>query len=311
VALSAGRAGVEPRAEGGYTGVVSGTGDGKDTAGLTPGQWEQRLEGAAAEPQRLAEVLEQLDREMRQENTWLHENPEPGGVLRLVLRFLGRDDDDDLVGLGRRIDGELRAERALERRYRGWQSGEEALDRVYPYIKDFPGEVRACADGLQFPGFLKFKGVADTGTVHEAVAVYLNERFPGRDPANFRLCFVKDRGRLIIKRVFRKELPRRRERPSTARAVLIELVDDLCPGRECIRELVVDNAANVATRQRLLLSRDTGEGTVYRLRTDGRVEDTPLGKLMLRLARELGLKPGDFRLRLLPYGILEIRLAVG
>ncbi len=282
----------------------------EDISGLTPEQWEKRLEQAAGDPDNLGRLLQELKTEMSGENTWLHENPTPGKVFSLVFHFLGRD-DDDLRRLGRRIDEELSAERDLKRRYRGWLPGEDAQDRLFLYVKDFPGEISPSPDGLQFEGFLKYKGVAAHGSLREVFAFYLNERFPGRDPANFYLSFDSRTGALVIKRVYKMELPRRRAGPTAARAVLAELVADVCDSVEQIESIVVDNAANIETRKALVRARHGDDGVVYEPIQDARVEQTPLGHLMLKLAHELRLDPKDFSIRVMPFGVLEIVLPVG
>jgi hypothetical protein len=281
----------------------------QDISGLTPEQWERRLEQAAGDPQELGRVLKKLEAEMRGENTWLHENPTPGKVLSLVLRFIGRD-DDDLRRLDRKLDTELSDERELKRRYRGWLPGESAQDRLFSYVKDFAGEIGPSPNGLQFEGFLKYKGVSAHGSLHEVFAFYLNRRFPGRDPANFQLSFDSRTGALVIKRVYKMELPRPPRGPSAARAVLAELAADVCGSVGKIKSLVVDNAANIETRKALMRARHTEDGVVYEPIPGAEVEKTPLGHMMQKLAKELDLKPGDFSIRVMPFGVLEIVLPV-
>ncbi len=280
----------------------------QSVTGLTPQEWEKRLKRAASDPQALEKVLQELDREMRQEKTWLHENPSPGKLLSLVFRFIGHD-DKDFGHLGQRINEELEWEKTLKRRYRGWLPGEEALDRLFPYLKDFMGTVSPCTDGIGFEGFLKFKGVYK-GSESEVFTFYLNERFPGRDPANFHLLFDPANGSLVIKRVYRMELPSLPKGPSTARAILAEMIHDICPTMDKIESIVVDNAANLDTRKALIHPRHTDDGVVYELTHGASVERTPLGHLMLKLSEELGMSHTGFSIRVTSFGILEIKLGV-
>ena len=275
-------------------------------SGLTPEQWERRLERAAADPEALRSEIARLEREMRRESSWLHENPVSDGVLGLVLGFLsGRG--DDYRALGKQIEQELFAERNLKNRYRSWMPGETPLDRIFPYIKGFPGRVERCDEGIVFDGFIKFRGVARACAENQAVALFLNERFPGREPANFLLGFVHSSGHLVIKRVFRKEIPPRHGSGSSARKIVRELADMIVPSRGEITALEVDNAANRATRKALLRHVPDADPS-YVLVSDPRPEHTPLGRMMLKLAAELGGIPGRFALSVDRYGVLKITL---
>jgi len=280
-----------------------------DVAGLEPEEWERRLEAAAADPEALASVLSGLDHEIRQEKTWLHDNPSPGPLLRIILGFLGDDEDEDLERLGEQITAELQHERALWERYRPWRPGEDHLERLYPFIKDFHGEIALEEDGLQFPGFTRHGGVAG-GPDPEAMALFLSDRFPGRIPASFHVAFHRRDGEIVIKRVFKRELPRVEGITTVGRAVTAELIRRVAPGLERIRELVVDNAANQQTR-RLLLRHQPGSGRASFTPAPGAdVAATPLGHFMVELARELGLVPGELRMEIRAYGLLRLELDV-
>ncbi len=89
-----------------------------DVTGLTPQQWATKLEEVVEDRDRLQAVLGDLDREMRQEKSWIHEHPEPSGVVATLLSFFGRSDDDDVEALGKQLKGELNYERSLRERYR-------------------------------------------------------------------------------------------------------------------------------------------------------------------------------------------------
>jgi len=278
-------------------------------SGRTPAEWEGLLEEAADRPERLAELLDSLEIEIRQETSFLHEKAEPGNLFTIILDFFGLPEDSDYERLARKIKSELEAERSLKRRYRSWLPGEDVLERLFPFIKNFNGEVREHSGGLQFEGFLKFKGIGRCAR-SEVYTLYLSERFPGRDPANFHLLFDEAKGELVIKRVYRKELPRI-DRPTTAaRAVLTEMIRDIVPASSDIRTIVVDHAANVETRQALIVSRRDGAEVSFELDPGGDPAATPLGNLMTKLAVELGLEPGAFRLEILAYGVLKIELAI-
>jgi hypothetical protein len=278
-------------------------------SGLTPEEWESRLEEATDRPDRLAKILKELDHEMRQERTWLHENPEPGDLFKTILEFLGRPEDDDLERLGSQIRSEIQKERWLKERYRSWLPGEVYLDRLFRYLKDFGGEVSRDDSGLQFPGFLKYKGIRRE-IKDEVFAFYLSERFPGRDPANFHVAFDASNGDLLIKRVYKVELPVLDGMTTVGRAVLSELIRDVVPSPSDIRAFVVDNAANISTRQALIGSRKKGNSVVYEPRPDCNVASTPLGNLMLKLALEMGLTPGGFHFEVRPFGMLRIELDI-
>jgi hypothetical protein len=281
----------------------------KEVSGLTPADWENRLEKAASDPRRLAELLAELEGEISREHTFLHDDPEPDTLLSLILDFFGLPDDNDFEGLGKRIEAELAAERWLKKRYRSWLPGEEVLDRIFPYIKNFGADVREERSGLQFPGFLKYKGIR-WGKTSEAYVLYLSERFPGREPANFHLLYAPAEEKLVIKRVYRKELPRIEGIASSARAVLTEMAADIVPSLPAVRALLVDNAANVETRRALISSRRDGDDVVFALRPDAEPAATPLGNLMVKLARELGLVPGRFSCQVCAFGMLKIELGL-
>ncbi len=276
-------------------------------AGLTPDQWEERLDSVSDEPEKLAAALEQLEQEMRQEDTWVHDNPTPGPIFKAIFRFFSRE-DDRLEALGEKIHSELHAERRLKDRYRGWLPGEVPTDRLFSYLKDFGGEVHPDEEGVQFEGFLKYKGL-HRGTTVDAFTFFLNDRFPGRDPANFHLSYLPAFGELVIKRVYKMELPRRKGK-SAARAVLAEMVDEIVLDRSTIRSLVVDNAANIETRQAFLRVTRTEDDVKYEIRARVDPAKTPLGHLMLKMAARLGLKPGDFTSKVNQFGVLKISLPV-
>jgi len=280
-----------------------------DLSGLTPEEWESRLEEAADQPDRLAGILKELDHEMRQEKTWLHENPEPGDLFSTILEFLGRPEDDDLERLGSEIRSELQKERWLKKRYRSWLPGEVHLDRLFRYLKDFGGEVRRDDGGLQFPGFLKYKGIRRKSK-DEVFVFYLSERFPGRNPANFHVAFDASNGDLLFKRAYKKELRVLDGMTTVGRAVLSELIREVVPSLSDIRAFVADNAANIRTRQALIASRKKGNSVVYEPRPDCDVASTPLGNLMSKLALEMGLTPGGFHLEVRPFGMLHIELDI-
>ncbi len=281
----------------------------ENVSGRTPAEWEKLLEEAADHPERLGALLKELESEISQETTFLHENPEPDNLFAIILDFFGVPDDDDYERLAQTIKAELQAERRLKRRYRTWLPGEEVLDRLFPFIKNFSGEVREERSGLQFEGFLKFKGIR-RDTTSEVYALYLSERFPGRDPANFHILFDGAEGDLVIKRVYRMELPRLEGTVTAARAVLAELIRDIVPALSDIRTIVVDNAANRETRRAMISSRNEEGSASFELTPGADPAATPLGRLMGQLALELGLAPGAFRAEILAYGVLKIELSI-
>lgn len=282
--------------------------DGK--AGLTPAQWHDRLEQAAEDPAALAAELAELEREMKSERSWLHHNPSPDGLLRGLIDFFLDDKDDDYERLARKVRSELHREAQLTERFRSWTQGEDPRERLFPYLKDFGEKVHQDPTGLQFPGFIKYKGVKE-GQAREAYVFYLNERFPGRDPANFHVEFRPDTGEVVLKRIYRMELPRIQGITTPARAVLAEMIRELAPDPAAIRQFEVDNAANIRTRQTLLESHEEGGIGVFEPRPGVDVAATPLGHLMEKLARELDLVPGEFTCHLLPFGMLRVELGIG
>ena len=277
-------------------------------AGLTPQEWEDHLESVADNPEKLQAALEALNHEMHQETSWVHENPTPGPLFKAVFRFFGKN-DGDLEDLGHQIKDELHAERRLQDRYRGWLPGEEWCDRLFPYLKEFAGEVHQESAGLQFEGFTKYQGI-ERKLKTAVFAFFLNERFPGRAPANFHMSFNAEDGELVIERVYKMELPRPPEGPSVSRLVMAELVADLVPKLNDLKKLVVDNAANVETRQALIEARPDSEGVNYEPILGANVDATPLGYLMRKFATELGLESGDFVIRVNRYGVLKIILPI-
>jgi hypothetical protein len=277
--------------------------DAEAAAGLTPAMWRTRLEQAASDPDALAQQLRELKREIRNEHSFLESIPSPDGLLERVLSFFQDKEDHDYQRLGRRIEEELRHEKQVVKRYRGWKPGEDWEDRLFLYLKDFAGEVKPDPDGVQFPGFDKFAGHNIGRFTRESYVLFLNQRFPGREPANFHVMFRERTGELVIKRVYKKELPRYEGRSSAARAVLAEMIKGIVPDLSRIREFDIDNAANRETRQ-VLLAADSQDAALAQL------EQTPLGYLMKQLALELGLTPGAFRYHLMPFDMIRIELGM-
>ena len=277
-------------------------------SGVTPQQWRERLERAAGNPETLAAEFSELEKEMRSERSSLHSNPSPDGLLRSVMSFLLDDKDDDYERLAKKIKSELARENRLLEQYRSWKPGEDYEDRLFLYVKDFGGKLQPDEKGVQFPGFVKYQGIHTTDTQTESYIFYLNEKFPGRDPANFHLVFIPETGEVIIKRVYRMELPRLKGDASPARAVLSEMVHEIVPDLALITEFEVDNAANIKTRQALLEpGKEMGE---FDAKADADVEKTPIGHLMKKLSTELGLTPGEFKVHALPFGMLRIEMFV-
>jgi hypothetical protein len=283
----------------------------EEVSGLAPEGWEARLRLAADRPAKLAAVLADLEQEMRQEKNWLHDNPEPSNLVASVLAFFGKG-DRDVERLAAAIQDELRAERYLKERYRAWLPGEDHLDVLFPYLKGFGERVSSDATGLQFPGFGKYEGVRRGRRDSESWLFYISDRFPGRDPANFHVWFVHATGELLVKRAYKKELPRIEGISTVGRAVLAEMIRGLVRDLRHIRQLEVDNAANQATRDALVVSGAGGDGAEYGLRQGVDAARTPLGHLMLALAAELGLRAHlPFRLFLGSFGTLRMELSVG
>jgi hypothetical protein len=275
----------------------------EDVAGLTPAVWRTRLEQAVSDPDALAGRLRELEEEIRNEHSFLESIPSPDGLLERVLDFFLDTEDHDYERLSRKIAAELRHEKQVFKRYRGWKPGEDWEDRLFLYLKDFPGEVEADPQGVQFPGFDKYAGRNSGRSTRESYVLFLNRRFPGRDPANFHVLFRERTGELVIKRVYKKELPRYEGRSSAARAVLAEMIKEVVPDLSLIREFDIDNAANRETRQALLAGDAQNNNDV-------RPEETPLGYLMKQLAIELGLTPGEFRYHIMPFEMIRIELGM-
>ncbi|OGQ85365.1 MAG: hypothetical protein A2289_01400 [Deltaproteobacteria bacterium RIFOXYA12_FULL_58_15] len=279
-----------------------------DVTGLTPQQWATKLEEVVEDRDRLQAVLGDLDREMRQEKSWIHEHPEPSGVVATLLSFFGRSDDDDVEALGKQLKGELNYERSLRERYRSWKPGEKYDDLIFPFVKDFAAPVQPDDSGLQFPGYLKLKGVR-RGKTLEMWVFYISERFPGREPANFHVFFDPRNGELIIKRVYKMDLPAIEGIAAVGRSVLEGMIRELTDVTT-IREIEIDNAANVATREALMTSCKRGDGVHFCVKDGADAAKTPLGHLMKKLSVELGLEPGNFRIFAQPYGMLRLELSV-
>lgn len=277
-----------------------------NVAGMTPEEWETRLETAASSETLLQQVLAELEREIGQERTWLHDNPSPAGVLVAVLEFFGQPLDTDLAALGSRIKAELQRERRLRKRYRSWHQGETWGDRLAPYLKGFAGEVGVANDGLQFPGFTKYVGIAG-GSI---VSFWLSRRFPGRDPANFHVTSDAKDGTVVLKRIYRMELPTIDRVTTVGRAILAEMIRALVSDLRTIRRLVIDNAANTETRSALLNSRRGDGGVTLEAVRGADASRTLLGHLMIRLAEELGMIPGKLVFAVLPFGMLRLELPV-
>lgn len=278
-------------------------------AGRAPEEWEARLEQAAKGLMKLDDVLSELGQEINSEHSWLEDNPAPSTLVRMFLEFVGGV-DRDRGQFEEQIKREITHERSLVRRYRTWKPGESWQDRLHMYLKEFPAEVKADGEGLQFPGFIKYKGTYRSDSGGQAFACYLNERFPGRDPANFYVTFDAASGELVLKRIYKKELPRVDGKHSASRAVLRELVRDIADPVSSIRQIEVDNVANQKTRKELMIVEKTDGRTTFSARPGADVDGTPLGYLMRTLALELGLVPGELHVFVQPFGIIRIELDV-
>ncbi len=281
----------------------------QDVTGLTPAQWRDRLERAAQDEGALAQVLRQLDQEMNQERAWLHDNPSPGRALRAVLRVLGGSEQWNIQQLAGQLKAELQQERALERRYRLWLPDEDRVARLLPYLSQFEGQVRPDDGGLQVVGFRKYKGL-HLAPHAEAFVFYLSERFSRREPANFHLSYDASTGCLGIERAFKRELPSIPGVRAIGRAVLCEMARGIVPELDALRAIRIDNATNAATREALVLRLEEGGSVRFRVRRSADADATPLGHLMRKLAADLGLTTGRFRLQLRAYGVLRISLEV-
>lgn len=280
-----------------------------DVSGLTPNQWRIRLDEVSKDPVKLSAALVEMEREMKQERSWIHDAPTTEPLMKSIISFFLDDDDDDYVRLGRTIREELAREDRLKDLFRSWMPDENYMDRLFLYVKDFAGNILPDDTGLQFPGFKKYKGI-NKGYNAEGYVFFLNERFPGRDPANFHVQLDGDDHEVILKRIYRMELPRIEGITTPARAVLAEMIADIAPDPSVIRALVVDNAANIKTRQVLLNSTVTDSGADFSENKKADVAETPLGNLMTKLAQEIALVPGDFDMQVMPYGMLKITLKV-
>jgi hypothetical protein len=124
------------------------------------------------------------------------------------------------------------------------------------------------------------------------------------------VAFDASNGDLLIKRVYKMELPVLDGMTTVGRAVLSELIRDVVRSLSDIRAFVVDNAANTSTRRALIASHETDDGVVYEPRPDCDVASTPLGNLMSKLALEMGLTPGRFQFEVRPFGMLHIELGI-
>jgi hypothetical protein len=272
-------------------------------SGLTPAMWRTRLEQAVSDPDVLADQLLELEKEIREEHSFLESIPSPDNLLEQLLDFFLDTEDHDYERLSKKIAEELRHEKQVFKRYRGWKPGEDWEDRLFLYLKDFSGEVAPDPGGVQFSGFDKYTGHSSGRFTRESYVLFLNRRFPGRDPANFHVLFRERSGELVIKRVYKKELPRYEGRSSAARAVLAEMIKGIVPDLSLIREFDIDNAANRETRQALLASG-------REKRNPPQLDQTPLGYLMKQLAIELELTPGEFRYHIMPFEMIRIELGM-
>ena len=202
-----------------------------------------------------------------------------------------------------------------KKRYRSWFPGEDYLNILFPYTKDLGEKVEPEKGGLQFPGFSKYKIIQHGRSLSEIWVFFISETFPGRDPANFHVSFLHDSGKLTVKRVYKKELPRIDGISTVGRAVLSEMIKGLIPLVQ-IRKMEIDNAANEATRDALLSTKPGSDEVEFALRENGDPGKTPLGHLLLGLTAELGMKPvsypnGEmFRLFLCRFGTLRIEISV-
>jgi hypothetical protein len=92
--------------------------------------------------------------------------------------------------------------------------------------------------------------------------------------------------------------------------VLAEMAAEIVPSLPSLRSLLVDNAANVETRRALISSRREDGRVVFTLTPGAEPAVTPLGNLMVKLARELDLVPGQFSCRVCAFGMLKVELGL-
>ena len=87
-----------------------------------------------------------------------------------------------------------------------------------------------------------------------------------------------------------RELPRIEGITTVVRAVLAEMISELVPSVAAIREIVIDSAANQATRDALIATHTSTTGAQLILREGADPGTTPLGHLMRELAREVAIR---------------------
>lgn len=276
-------------------------------AGRTPEEWEAALEHAVDHPEHLDALLAELDREVLAESSWIRDNPAPSRLTRALLRWLGRG-DEDRAELEARLKRELAWERGLVKRYRTWLPRESYQDRLSLYLKDFPAEVAPDPTGLQLPGFSRYAGVYRSATTSQVFCFFVDDRFPGRDPANFSLRFEATTGELVLERLYKKELPRPPDGRPVGRVIVRELALDLVGDPARIRQIEVDNAANQETRKALMITREEDGRLAFEPRPGADPRKTPLGHFMVKLAGELGLAELEMRFFVQLLGVIRIEL---
>ncbi len=272
--------------------------------GRAPEEWAADLERALAG--RDHEVMRRLLRDLRSEL---------GGEVDALDRFERGHAVERLVEQVRRLlrasptererlEDELGTERSLWATYRRRYRETFVPDALRPFLDGCAAMLSPRTDGVQFAGAAKYAGTS-RGAEAEAVTLFAAEDgvVPEADarptPANFFTSYRRGDGRFVVRRAYRTFLPR-----GAGRAVLAEQMKWLVGDGSAPRELVFDNVQNRATYE----AHVRRDGEARTLRPGVGAEETPLGRLGLRLLAPYGVVGVEARPVLDGFGFMDLRL---
>lgn len=266
--------------------------------GRAPAEWESVFTDALHQHAHAAlrTALGVLSREIQEQTSSVEERAEGPRLERLVeqARRVLRAEPTQLEAL----EGELDRERAVWARYRKRYREAFVPTALQPYLDSCAVFVQPCAEGVQFPGFDKYRG----WSVRTGEAVTLFAGSGGGTPPNFFSRYEAHGDRFVIERAYRTSLPR-----GAGMDCILEHLDALVAADRGPAELVFDNVKNSATFATHVEVRDG----VPHLRSGVGVTDSPLGRLGQRLLQRRHRTVVGVRPTLDAYGFLDLVLTSG
>jgi hypothetical protein len=263
--------------------------------GRAPSEWEDLLVEALHQNAHadVRKALCALGREIQEQNSSVESSAGRPRLERLVeqARRLTRSEPTELEAL----EGELNRERGLWASYRERYREAFVPPALQSYLDSCCVFVQPSADGVQFHGFDKYRGLSPTRG--EAVTLFSG---PGDGtPPNFLSRYEPRQDRFVVERAYRTTLPR-----GAGLGCILEHIDALVPEDGGPAELVFDNVKNSAT---FVAHVQVCDG-VPSLRPGVDGADSPLGRLGQRLLARRGRTVVGVRPTLDAFGFLDLTL---